>query len=223
MNILFLGINHYDLLGAKKIKAHLRMFKQNGATFDCICIEWDKEIATTLIKSREKFRDCIIQKHLDNIAPTTIDLIVQALAYEADSFRQVFDLEQVVWLDKGKVLESIDNYFEGLLTVYTWNCRHYSIDINDVDRLTEHLWDISMDPEELGTDPNRDGNLKLGIEEAINCGYENILVIIGAKHANLKRSRSTACLLVEAGYAVESIILAPTPRTVDPNTHSTDV
>jgi hypothetical protein len=163
------------------------------------------------------------QKHIKNIALSTIDLIVQALAYEADSYRQVFDLEHVFWLDKGKILESVENYFEGRLTVYTWNCDYYSLDINDVDLVSEHLWDISMNPEELGSDPNRDGNLKLGIEEAINCGYEDILVIIGAKHANVKRARSTACLLIEEGHEVESIILLPTPRPVDPTTTSTDV
>lgn len=223
MNILFLGINHFDLLGALKIKECLEIQKQAGREFDCVCIEWDETVAETLIGRRDDLKKRIIEKYTDKISGRTIELISEALAYEADAYKRVYEIAEVCWLDNGRRPDSFDRYIEDRLTIYTWHSMTYSIDIDDVEHMSQHLWDISTGDADLWTDSARDEFLYYGIESAVKGGKENILVIVGEKHANLKRSCSTASLLLKNGYTVESIILSPTPRTVDPTTTSTDV
>lgn len=223
MNILFLGINHYDLLGAMKIRASLSLLKQIGRAFDCVCIEWDETVASTLISRREDLKELILEEYSDNISTKTVELIVQALAYEADAYRNVYSISDVFWLDNGRKPDSYDRYIRDRLYIYSWHSKFYSIDINDVELLSQHLWEISANDEEIGADSSRDEFLYKGIESALKCGKQNILVIVGANHASLMRDCSTASLLLKKGYTVECIDLSPTPRTVDPNPHSTDV
>jgi len=223
MNILFLGINHFDLLGALKIRECLEIQKQLGRAFDCVCIEWDETVAETLIGRRDDLKKLIIEEYADKISGRTIELITEALAYEADAYKKVYEIADVCWLDNGRKPDSFDRYIEDRLTVYSWHSMTYSIDIDDVDQLSQHLWDVSTGDEDIWTDPARDEFLYYGIESVVNDGKKNVLVIVGAMHANLKRNSSTASLLLKNGYAVKSIILSPTPRPVDPTTPSTDV
>lgn len=222
-NLTILGVNHFDIQGPYKIRKILESLKDEGNYFDCVCIEWDEDIANLLIKNRSNFQEYIKQNNKCDISDEMIHLITQALAYEADEYKKVFKIDKVFWLDRGRKIVSIDEYMQGRLMIYIGNSQLYSIDINNPELVSRFLWDISLCEEEIGTDSEREGILKKGIDTTIQSGFKDILIIIGAKHAQITRKGSTAQLLDNEGNSIRCIILSPTLPPVDPTPLPTDV
>ena len=223
-NVVILGVNHFDPLGRTITKQYIEGYFREKKTFEYICTEWDEKTAHILIDKREDFKDFVTRNNKIGLNTHTINLIADSLAYEADVFLEDFPRASIVWLDEGKSYKTLEGYFKFRLDVIIQQTMNKPFDVNDIPILSRNLWELSLEEEDIGGDiKKRDRDLFDAILNNIPSNSHDVLVLIGAKHAQVDRTGSTAQLLVQEGYIVESIILSPTPRSVDPTPTTPDV
>lgn len=204
VKINILGINHNDPLGKQKTVALLKGLKKNGYTPDCIATEWDKDLAQSIIEQRNKFIK-YVKDEIPYLNNKTIESLANAMAYEADSHMSLYPNLPIIWLDKGsKYFKPIDCYWNDRLDIYLDNINQLDDkDKNNLEILSKNIWNIANS--ENATE--RDEKFFEIILNTIDKGYKNILVIVGASHANIKINKSLASLLLENKLSTQTYIL----------------
>lgn len=204
VKIVILGINHNDPLGRKKIVSLLNELKNEEFIPDCIATEWDKNIAQSIIKQRNGFI-----KYAEEKAPylhkETLESLATALAYEADSHTDIYPNLPIIWLDEGSTyFRTIEYYSQDRLSIYIDAINKLNRkDKNNLELISRNIWSIGYS----GNASERDIKFFDKIINAVENEYKNLLIIVGARHANTEIENSLVDRLMKKGFNIRLFIL----------------
>jgi hypothetical protein len=205
--IIVIGIVHFDPLGHNKLLAVMKDISSANFFPDSIAVEWDENTAKTLIESRNLFRAYMLEKDPE-LSEHYITAFSDALAYEADTHKEVFPDLAVLWLDEGRKIEEPMEYLKDRFAIH-----RYTLHFQDAKKfvslktLSDVSWKVALTDYGTTRDNTRDNIFYQKIVGATDGGARRIIIVVGANHANLDIRDSLASLLKCKGYKITAIIL----------------
>lgn len=206
VKLVMLGVEHNDPLGRVKIISTLNELRERGISPDIFAVEWQEDYANKLIDARISIIE-VIKSEIPTISEDTLKALSLSIAYEADSMKALYPKTPVLWLDKDRRIKyPIDDYIHDRAHIYiNILCNLDKTEINNLAIISEKLWERAK--QSTWNPTGRDLAFLDIIVDTINLGYGTILIIVGAKHTDIKNNDSLAALLRSRGLNIESIIL----------------
>ena len=183
IEVAIIGINHYDPLGREKV---CRILCNDLIDFapDSVAVEWKQEIADKVFHQREELKKELSQQY-PFIETKDIELLSNAMAFEADAHIGIYPHLPIIWLDEERNEKAND---ENVINFYIYRKEKYDSIIH---RGINNITDISnfiCNNSSLSMPNERDlmfyNKLKKEIDKN---GYSRIICIVGASHANNKK------------------------------------
>lgn len=199
--IVLLGVNHNDPFGSELLKNELKALMQRPFLPSCIAVEWKKEAAEAVIAQRPLFMRLAAERFPD-ASCADIKKLVSTLAYEADSFADIYPDLPIYWLDRDRrdTNRAVATYAQDRLNLYAGIVGFSVFDIEHISR------ECCLRGLECEFFPGpRDISFMRVLNQAVCDGHEGIVVILGYNHTRADISRSLADLLLQAGHKVEQI------------------
>ncbi len=201
IDILLLGVNHYDPYGRLSVAKTLSEIKSEGLCIDSIAVEWDEANAKKVIGQRDSLFSNLKKEYPQN-TDEQLRMFSDAIAFEVDSHTDSYPDLPIIWLDEGRSIASdmVKDYAVDRFKIYS-SSAVVSNGILDVSATREKLINAS------DTKPcpsYRDECFVSKIQEAIESGCKCIACIVGLLHANTTASNMFGERLVRTGYHVVS-------------------
>ena len=135
IEVAIIGINHYDPLGREKV---CRILCNDLIDFapDSVAVEWKQEIADKVFHQREELKKELSQQY-PFIETKDIELLSNAMAFEADAHIGIYPHLPIIWLDEERKEKTND---ENVIKFYIYRKEKYDSIIH---RGINNITDIS--------------------------------------------------------------------------------
>ena len=200
---VIIGINHNDPLGRRKIRLILDELRiSKNFIPDCIATEWDKVYFNIIQDQRTLFTKLAKEQNL-NLKDETIFALADSMAYEADSHIELYPDLPIIWIDErfdGTIPDSVKRFAEYRLNVFLSFLEKLNKDEKDnLEAISRIAWSISS----RGKAAERDVKFYNKLMNAVQNGYKNIIVIVGAAHATIENEGVLVNLLTKDNYTMQ--------------------
>ena len=102
MDILIVGIVHFDVLGPDRLKKWLQeVFEIRNSSPEFVAVEWDEKIFNQIISQRSLIRE-LAKTVWPEASSDFLDKIKLSLGFEGDTHNSIFAGVETLWLDQGR-------------------------------------------------------------------------------------------------------------------------
>lgn len=204
-NILLIGVNHNDPLGAFKVQNALQLAKEKKFAPECIAVEWSCDYAEVVIAQRGRFSALLLDRYPD-ITPTDLDTFMHSLAFEADAHTKIYPDLPVLWLDEGRTVNPsvIEKYAEGRIAIIDSVDKYHHFSIEQVS------YEVIQRPGSHSGIFDRDDKFASIIETAVLNSHRNIACVVGELHTDFSVKGMFGQQLVQKGYKIARYLTTAT-------------
>jgi len=189
MKLLIAGINHFDILGHRRLIEWLKQKSaiESGAP-EFVAVEWDKDIFS-LIKAQRNLIVELAHEEWPTAPNSFFQVIQQSLGYDGDTHKEVLPSVETVWLDNGKIVDDetkVSQFYRDRMNIYKGFARNTCLDFSEnmLINMSLQAWQTSEPPVTGGT--HRDIIFSDRIMSQIKHAKSDwAIVIVGANHASL--------------------------------------
>ncbi len=188
MRLRIAGVNHNDILGARRLRAwydQVRNLETSTPTF--VAVEFDRELFEQVRLQRP-----LIRRLASEVWPETDDevlcLIERSLVYEGDLHERIFPGVETVWLDQGRKTTyptDMSGYAQDRLSIYRRfiSVAKSRLEIDDVKVMCQAAWNQGVAPQPGGTCRDLKFSQKI-MQRVANGESDWAIVVVGSSHAS---------------------------------------